>query len=84
MNKNIKYLIEKTVRFEPSEYTDDDIIENGIIDDITDPVNNFVSFLNNYNWKKYKRFHTDGVHIIEQNLKLVWNDIYKQISKLAG
>lgn len=83
MDTNIKYLIEKIVNFNPAEYTDNDTIDIETINDITDPVNTFISFLKKYDWKKFKGLDTSGIHIIKQNLIDVWYDIYKQIFKLT-
>lgn len=44
MDKNIKYIIEKIQKFNPVEYND--IIDNQTVQQLTDPINEFLQFLN--------------------------------------
>lgn len=83
MNKNIKYLIKEIQKFDTADYQDDNIIDTETVDNIIDPVDDFIMFLNSYEWKPYKGFdYPSGIHIIEPSLKETYMSIYEELNKL--
>lgn len=80
MNKNIKYIIEKIQKFNPIDYNDDDIIDKDTISEITDPINSFLQFL-----EQYVQGPTDGhIRIYGENLKKEWLEINNKIITLSN
>ena len=82
MNKNIKYLIEELQKFNPIDYSDneDDVIDNETICELTDPVKQFLLFLDTLDWN----ISDDEVTITSdsENSHNLFNLIIKELNKL--
>lgn len=87
LDKCIDMLTESLQKFNPTDYSDEenDIIDNETINDLTDPINDFLSFLNKYSWRECPIGQLEmRMNSGRNNNKLffVWKDIYTQINNL--
>lgn len=92
MIKDIKYIIEELQKFNPADYSDDkeDIIDNNTIQELTDPVNKFLLFLDKFDWNisydeavitndSNKKTHDEFNLIINELNKLM--DSYREVEE---
>ena len=86
MKYNIKYLIESLQKFNPSDYNDneDDIIDNKIINDLTDPVSLFINYIGQFNWKVNINLTAATFPSISnnENLPKIWTNISSKIEEM--
>lgn len=84
MNKSIKYIIEKTINFNPVDYSDDgnNIIDNQVVHNMTDPILQFIGYIGQINWEYEKFGNSFDLLYINDDVNKIQTDIFNELKSM--